>query len=50
MNTTSLTQRAVSFSFAAIVTLMTLAGVDALATQQAPSAPLMAQTAAAAQA
>ncbi len=42
---TSLTQRALSLSFAAIVTLMTLAGVDALATQQ-PSAALMAHAAA----
>lgn len=50
MHTHSLTQRAVSFSFAAIVTLMTLAGVDALATQQPASAALMAQTVAAAQA
>ena len=41
---TSLTHRALSLSFAAIVTLMTLAGVDALATQQ-PSAAQMAQMA-----
>lgn len=41
----SLTQRALSLSFAVIVTLMTLAGVDALATQQ-PSAALTAQVAA----
>jgi hypothetical protein len=39
---TSLIHRALSLSFAAIVTLMTLAGVDALATQH-PSASLMAQ-------
>jgi hypothetical protein len=40
---TSLTQRAISLSFAAIVTVMTLAGVNALATPAAADA-LMAQT------
>jgi hypothetical protein len=49
MNTSTLLHRAVSFSFAAIVTVMTLAGVDALATQQ-PSPALMAHVAASAQA
>jgi hypothetical protein len=49
MNTSNLLHRAVSFSFAAIVTVMTLAGVDALATQQASPA-LMANVAAGAQA
>jgi hypothetical protein len=49
MNTTSILHRAVSFSFAAIVTVMTLAGVDALATQQ-PSPALMAHVATSAQA
>jgi hypothetical protein len=49
MNTTSLLTRTVSFSFAAIVTVMTLAGVNALATQQ-PSPALMAHVAASAQA
>jgi hypothetical protein len=45
MNTpTTLLQRAMGLSFAAVVTVMTLAGVDALATQ-APSAALMAQAA-----
>jgi hypothetical protein len=39
---TNLLQRAMSLSLAAIVTVMTLAGVNALATQQ-PSAALMAQ-------
>jgi hypothetical protein len=46
---TNILHRAASFSFAAIVTLMTLAAVDALATQQ-PSPALMAHVAAAAQA
>ncbi len=49
MNTTSLLTRAVCFSFAAIVTVMTLAGVNSLATQQ-PSPALMAHVAASAQA
>lgn len=49
MNTSTLFHRAVCFSFAAIVTVMTLAGVDALATQQ-PSPALMAHVAASAQA
>ena len=40
---TSLTQRAISLSFAAIVTIMTLAGINALATPAAADA-LMAQT------
>jgi hypothetical protein len=39
---TSLMHRTMSLSFAAIVTVMTLAGVDTLATQQ-PSAAQMAQ-------
>jgi hypothetical protein len=42
MNTSTLFQRAVSFSFAAIVTVMTLAGVDSLARQE-PSAAQMAR-------
>lgn len=41
--TTPLMHRAMSLSFAALVTVMTLAGVDALATQQQPSAGQMAQ-------
>jgi len=41
---TNIFQRAVSFSFAAIVTVMTLAGVDSLAKQE-PSAALMARAA-----
>ena len=49
MNTTSILHRAVSLGFAAIVTVMTLAGVDALAMQQ-PSPALMAHVAASAQA
>ena len=49
MNTSNLFHRAVSFSFAAIVTVMTLAGVDALA-QQEPSAAQMVRAAVAAQA
>lgn len=49
MNTSSLLQRAVSFSFAALVTVMTLAGVDSLAKQE-PSAAQMARTSAGAQA
>ena len=48
MNTTFF-HRAVSFSFAAIVTVMTLAGVDSLAKQE-PSAAQMARAAASAQA
>jgi hypothetical protein len=49
MNTNTLLQRAVSFSFAALVTVITLAGVDSLAKQE-PSAAQMARTAASAQA
>ena len=49
MNTTSLLNRAVSFSFAAIVTVMMLAGVDSLAKQE-PNGALMARSAASAQA
>jgi hypothetical protein len=49
MNTSILLQRAVSFGFAALVTGMTLAGVDSLAKQE-PSAAQMARTAASAQA
>ena len=37
---TSLIHRAMSLSFAAIVTMMTLAGVDALAAQQASAAQM----------
>ena len=44
MNTTNLLHRAVCFSFAAVVTLMTLAGVDSLAKQE-PSAAQMARAA-----
>ena len=49
MNTTSLLHRAVFISFAAIVTVMTLAAVDSLAKQE-PSAAQMARAAASAQA
>jgi hypothetical protein len=49
MNTTSLLTRAASFSFAAAVTVMMLAGVDSLAKQE-PNAALMARAAASAQA
>jgi hypothetical protein len=49
MNTSTLLHRAVSFSFAAIVTVMTLAGVDSLAKQE-PSAAQMARAAVSAQA
>jgi hypothetical protein len=49
MNTSSLFHRTVSFSFAAVVTVMTLAGVDALAKQE-PSAAQMARAAVAVQA
>ena len=42
MNTSTLLQRAAFFSFAAIVTVMTLAGVDSLAKQE-PSAAQMAR-------
>ena len=45
MNTTSIFHRVAAFSFAAIVTVMTLAGVDSLA-QQEPSAAQMARAAA----
>ena len=41
---TNILHRAVSFSFAAIVTVMTLAGVDSLAKQE-PSAAQMARAA-----
>ncbi len=44
MNTSKLLQRAVSFSLAALVTVMTLAGVDSLAKQE-PSAAQMARAA-----
>lgn len=44
MNSTTILHRAVSFSFAAIVTVMTLAGVDSLAKQE-PSAAQMARAA-----
>jgi len=46
---TNILHRAVSFSFAAIVTVMTLAAVDALAKQE-PSSAQMARAAATAQA
>jgi hypothetical protein len=46
---TNILHRAVSFSFAAIVTVMTLAGVDSLAKQE-PSAAQMARAAATVQA
>lgn len=49
MNNSTTLHRAVSFSFAAIVTVMTLAGVDSLAKQE-PSAAQMARTVASAQA
>ncbi len=49
MSTSTLFQRAISFSFAALVTVMTLAGVDSLARQE-PSAAQMARAAASAQA
>jgi hypothetical protein len=49
MNTNTFFQRAVSFSFAAIVTVMTLAAVDSLAKQE-PSAAQMARAAVSAQA
>ena len=49
MNTTSILQRAVCLTFAALVTVMTLAGVDSLAKQE-PSAAQMARTAATVQA
>ena len=42
MNTTSILQRAVCLSFAALVTVMALAGVDSLAKQE-PSAAQMAR-------
>jgi hypothetical protein len=45
MNTTTLLQRALGLSFAAVVTVMTLVGVDTLATS-APSAALVAQASA----
>lgn len=47
--TTSIFHRAAAFSFAAIVTVMTLAGVDALARQE-PSAAQMARAAVSTQA
>ena len=49
MNTSTLLHRAVSFSFAALVTVMTLAGVDSLAKQE-PSAAQMARAAVTSQA
>lgn len=49
MNTSTAFHRAVSFSFAALITVMTLAGVDSLATQE-PSAAQMARAAVSAQA
>ncbi len=49
MNTTSILHRAVFFSFATIVTVMTLAGVDSLAKQE-PSAAQMVRAAATVQA
>lgn len=49
MNTTSIFHRAVSFSFAAVLTVMTLAGVDSLAKQE-PSAAQMARAAVSVQA
>jgi hypothetical protein len=49
MNSSNILHRAVSFSFAALVTVMTLAGVDSLAKQE-PSAAQMARAAASAQA
>jgi hypothetical protein len=48
MNTSTILHRAVSFSFAALVTVMMLATVDSLAKQE-PSAALMARAATAAQ-
>lgn len=44
MNTINLLHRAVCFSFAAVVTVMTLAGVDSLAKHE-PSAAQMARAA-----
>jgi hypothetical protein len=49
MNTTNFLNRAVSFSFAAILTVMTLAGVDTLAKQE-PTAAQMARAAVTSQA
>jgi glyceraldehyde-3-phosphate dehydrogenase/erythrose-4-phosphate dehydrogenase len=49
MNTSTILHRAVSFSFAVLVTVMTLAGVDSLAKQE-PSAAQMARAAAISQA
>jgi hypothetical protein len=49
MNTSTTFHRAVSFSFAALLTVMTLAGVDALAKQE-PSAAQMVRAAVSAQA
>ena len=49
MNTRTLLHRAVSFSFAALVTVMMLAGVDSLARQE-PSAAQMARAALSSQA
>ena len=49
MNSSNILHRVVSFSFAAVVTVMTLAGVDSLAKQE-PSAAQMARAAASAQA
>jgi hypothetical protein len=49
MNTSNILHRAASFSFAALVTVMTLAGVDSLAKQE-PSAAQMARAAVSAQA
>jgi hypothetical protein len=40
MNTTSFFHRAVSFSFAAVLTVMTLAGVDSLAKQETSAAQM----------
>ena len=49
MNTSNILHRAVSFSFASIVTVMTLAAVDSLAKQE-PSAAQMARAAVSVQA
>ena len=49
MNTRNILHRAVSLSFAAIVTVMTLAAVDSLAKQE-PSAAQMARAAVSVQA
>ena len=49
MNTTNFLNRAVSFGFAAVLTVMTLAGVDTLAKQE-PTAAQMARVAVTSQA